>query len=100
MAAGYSGTPLARKLGIKAGMKLYAHQAPSHYLDLLVDLPEEADWVSEPQAKTLDFVHGFFLTEQDLLAALLDLKALLRPHATLWLSWPKKSSSLHTDLDR
>lgn len=100
MPAGYSGTPLARKLGIKAGMKLYAHEAPSHYLDLLVDLPEEADWVLQPQEKALDFVHGFFLTERDLITALRDLKALLRPNATLWLSWPKKSSSLHTDLDR
>ncbi|MEL7341675.1 MAG: hypothetical protein AAGM67_14440, partial [Bacteroidota bacterium] len=100
MPAGYSGTPLARKLGIKASMKLYAHEAPTLYSDLLVDLPEEAEWISDPQPKALDFVHGFFLTEQALLASLQDLKALLRPNATLWLSWPKKSSSLHTDLDR
>lgn len=100
MPAGYSGTPLAKKLGIKSGMKLFAYQAPAHYHSLLDTLPEACEWLSEGQKAQTDFVHAFFKEESDLVERLAPLKALLPSNGSLWLSWPKKASKIPTDLNR
>ncbi len=100
MAAGYSGTPLAKKLGIKAGMKLFAYQAPPHYQSLLDTLPEGCEWLNEGEEAQTDFVHAFFKEEAELVQRLSSLKALLPSNGSLWLSWPKKSSKIETNLNR
>lgn len=100
MSAGYSGTPLAKKLGIKAGMKLYAYQAPSHYQDLIATLPEGCEWLDEGIEAETNFVHAFFKKEVELVERLVSLKALLPANGSLWLSWPKKASKIQTDLNR
>jgi hypothetical protein len=95
--AGYSGTPLAKKLGIKPGMTVYLHQAPSNYLQLLSDLPPDARFISK-LPKSAAGMH-LFVTEADALAA-----ALRRclPHlekdGMIWVSWPKKASKVKTDV--
>lgn len=100
MAAGYSQTPLLRKLGIKAGMRLFTLNAPTHYRDLLGPLPENAVWREAPEPASLDFVHAFFLEEDELEQEIAWLKSLLNPKGMLWLSWPKKSSKIISGLQR
>lgn len=96
-AAGYSGTPLLKKLGLKAGMRACIVDAPSHYADLLGLLPEGIIMLETP-AGDMDFIHCFARTQGDLETQLDDLKKHLAPAGMLWISWPKKTSSIETDL--
>ena len=97
MTAGYSGTPLPKKLGIEPGMRAAAVRAPKHYLTLLG--PPDGVRVGRRLSKDLDFVHAFFRTVADLEAAFPRLEASLATNGTLWISWPKKSSPLAKGLD-
>ena len=98
MPAGYSGTPLAKKLGIKPGMTVVAQGAPPDYPELLEPLPEGAEVTAELPASA-SFVH-FFTTERAVLEAELPrLKAALEKDGILWVSWPKKAAKVETDLD-
>lgn len=58
MSAGYSGTPLVRKLGLKPGMKAAFVDAPNHYVDLLGGLPHPIHLLALP-GRDMDFVHFF-----------------------------------------
>ena len=100
MSAGYSSTPLLRKLGIKANMTLQQRFAPPSYEDLLGTLPEGANWQKLPTPETYDFVHAFYSKEAVLLGDLAELKSLLKQTGMLWLSWPKKAARMETDLNR
>lgn len=94
-------TPLLKKLGIKAGYRLYLQDPIAHYYELLGPLPEGAAEV-DPQAdqEPVDFVH-FFVKEMTHLEKMFPiLKAKLKPDAMLWISWPKKASNIHSDLTR
>ncbi len=97
MTAGYSGTPLVRKLGLKAGMRTIFVDAPGHYADLLGELPEPLRILRRP-GRSMDFVHFFTSRRSRLEARLPGLKAALAPAGMLWLSWPKKTSSLPTEV--
>ena len=97
MTAGYSGTPLLQKLGLKAGMRATFVDAPSHYLDLLGELPEPIR-VLRRSGRNMDFVHFFASRRRRLDARLPALKASLAADGMLWISWPKKSSSLPTEV--
>ncbi len=98
MPAGYSATPLARKLGIKPGMRVVALGAPAAYPALLDPIPEGASLTDELPESAI-FVH-FFTTERAMLESQLPrLKAALEPNGILWLSWPKKAAKVVTDLD-
>lgn len=94
---GYSGTPLAKKLGIKAGTRLLAVGAPEEYWDWLEPLPEDVAAAPAPGSE-VDLVHLFADRAGDLGRHLADLRAKLRPDAPLWISWPKKSSKVPTDI--
>jgi hypothetical protein len=97
MAAGYSGTPLARKLGIVEGTRIFLLDAPKNYLELAAPVPEGAQVMKKIDDKT-DIVH-LFTTESARLAALLRFSlAKLRPDAAIWVSWPKKASKVPTDI--
>jgi hypothetical protein len=95
--AGYSGTPLAKKLGIAAGQRVCAIDAPGDYQALVAPWPEGATLLGEPDASTA--LTHVFVTERRLLAAQLkDLRRRLAPDAVLWISWPKKASRRPTDI--
>jgi Protein of unknown function (DUF3052) len=95
--AGYSGTPLAKKLGIRDGMRLAALNAPKGYVSWLNGLPPTARVVSEV-AKDAVAVHLFATERQKLERALLRLRTTLDQDGFVWVSWPKKSSGVDTDI--
>ena len=94
---GYSGTPLARKLGIAAGSRVAPLQAPDDYLDWLAPLPDGVRFTAKVSAAT-DIVHVFADRRADLAACLQDLRGRIAPAAAVWVSWPKKASRVPTDI--
>ena len=84
-AAGYSGTPLVKKLGIKEGMRLVAPGAPRHYRTLLGSLPMSVAFGSKPDDKT-DLVHLFATERAALGRGLASYRVSLRPDAVIWVS--------------
>ena len=95
--AGYSGTPLAKKLGLKPGCRILPFQPPAHYRTLLSPLPEGAKIVSRLD-DTIDIVH-VFATRKVALASLLSASlGKIRRDAAIWVSWPKKASKAPTDI--
>ena len=95
--AGYSGTPLAQKLGLKPGMAVLLADAPAGYADTLSPLPEGLRFVSRAAAG-VRLVHAFFTRRADLAAALRRYREGLAPDAVLWVSWPKKAAKVPTDI--
>ncbi len=94
---GYSGTPLAKKLGIVAGTRLLALNAPAGYASWLAPLPESVEKKEEPGPE-VDVAHLFTDSAEELRKNLVSLRAELRPDAVLWISWPKKASKVPTDI--
>jgi hypothetical protein len=86
--AGYSGTPLWKKLGFKPGLKVCALNAPQHYA-ALIDGPN--DWVMVREPKQADALH-LFITENKHLTEIPKLATFMPPAVMLWVSWPKKTS--------
>lgn len=97
MPAGYSGTPLSKKLGIKSGGNVVAWDAPRNYLKLLEPLPKEVTLASRLGRGT-DILHVFCTKRTTLDAALSRALAKLRDDAAIWVSWPKKASKVDTDI--
>lgn len=95
--AGYSGTPLAKKLGIKAGSKVFIAGAPPNYLSLLEPMPDGVELVQAVTPNT-DLIHFFTTSKVTLASALKRSLAKLRPDAAVWVSWPKKASKVATDI--
>lgn len=97
-ASGYSGTPLWRKLGYKDGTTAFVEGEPATYRSLL-GLPEgvEVAWASRPSAG-MAFVHVFAVRRSRLAAALGAHLARLARSGVIWVSWPKKSSGVPTDI--
>lgn len=96
--AGYSGTPLLKKLGIKENTSVYAFKPPAGYFDLLGALPEGVT-VKEKAAGALDFIHIFVKEQAVFEKEFLRGQKLLKKDGMLWVSWPKKASKVATDLD-
>lgn len=96
--AGYSQTPLLKKLGIKPGMNVLVVNEPESYWSWLAPLPE-IHVSAKPKKSSLDFIHVFVTTQKDFEKAFLKQKSLLNKNGMLWISWPKKSSGVSTDLD-
>jgi hypothetical protein len=95
--AGYSGTPLVRKLGYAPGMRAYLDGVPDHYRSLLAGLPDGVHFLSKP-TKPLDFVHLFTTAANELGRKLTRYRKLLADDGMLWVSWPKKAAGVPTDL--
>jgi hypothetical protein len=95
--AGYSGTPLAKKLGINAGFKVFADGAPSDYASLLAPLPDGVTFVKKLTA-SVDVVHLFTKSASELDSKLRRWRDAIRSDATIWISWPKKASKVATDI--
>jgi hypothetical protein len=95
--AGYSGTPLAAKLGIKAGSRVVPIGAPGNYRELLAPLPEGVAFGTHVTEAT-DVVHLFTAVRAELAGQLARILPKLRPDAAIWISWPKKASKVPTDI--
>lgn len=102
--AGYSGTPLAKKLGLKDGQRI-----------LFIALPETLGWLAGerdfgevvhrpdwagigPDDEGYDVVHAFTLHHDEIKTGLLRLQEIIRPDGMIWVSWPKKAAKMDTDV--
>ena len=94
--AGYSGTPLVKKLGIKSGFNVAFVNAPRDFARHL-DLPANVT-INLKTRKPLDFALLFVKSEKELTVGFSQYAARLTPAGMLWVSWPKKSSGVATDL--
>ncbi len=95
--AGYSGTPLAKKLGIKAGAEILPVNAPAHYAKLVAPLPEKAKFVDKLSAAT-DIVHVFTASKSELAKLLKAWRGKIKADGVVWVSWPKKAAKVPTDV--
>lgn len=95
--AGYSGTPLAKKLGIKPGAKVMLLNAPDNYLQLFTDLPADIYFVGGGDVKK-DVIHFFTKQQDEFLTMLPKLMKQIKPEGMIWVSWPKKASKVVTDI--
>jgi len=95
--AGYSGTPLAKKLGIKENHTVLAVHPPANYRELLDPLPPSVRFVKTAGGET-DVVHLFVSRKAELARSLEAYRSDLDPKAAIWVSWPKKSAKVPTDI--
>jgi len=95
--AGYSGTPLAKKLGIKDGTRVLVIDPPANYLELIAPLPAGASVTDKP-TKELDFIHFFTNSRDGLAAGLNQYKKLIKQDGAIWVSWYKKAAKLPTEI--
>jgi hypothetical protein len=99
MAVGYSGTPLIKKLGIKKDFHALFVNVPDHYFSLLEPLPP-IHLIHSPSPETADFIHLFCSDKAAFSIQSLALKPFLKMNGMFWVSWPKGSSGIASDLDR
>jgi hypothetical protein len=95
--AGYSKTPLAQKLGIKPGANVAALNPPAGYRKLLAPLPAAVSFTDKATADA-GFVHLFVTERRVLERELKRLRGLIADAGVLWISWPKKSAGLGSDI--
>jgi len=97
--AGYSGTPLAKKLGIKPGHQMALVRAPADFAETLGDLPGNVRLQEGLAGKApLDVIVAFFTRRADLERQLASLRRRMAPACGLWIAWPKKASGVATDM--
>jgi hypothetical protein len=94
---GYSSTPLAKKLGIKSPLKLLTVNAPKEYKSWLGDLPEDVKLITKAKPP-IEAAHVFATESAFLDAQLSRLRYELKQDGFVWVSWPKKSSKVPTDI--
>ena len=108
MATGYSGTPLAKKLGIKEGFRVLTINAPDDYPDLLAPLPENVT-IQDAEARVstrakhasrneTDLIHIFTNSRDELFGKLADCVRLIKQNGSIWVSWYKKAAKLSTEI--
>jgi hypothetical protein len=95
--SGYSGTPLAKKLGVVANVRVAVRWAPAGYAEWLEPLPEGVQFVTKVSAH-VDVVHVFTSHRSKLAEELASLRMTIQPDAAVWVSWPKKASKVITDI--
>jgi|ERR1044072_892173 hypothetical protein len=96
--AGYSGTPLIKKLGIKNTFDVSFVNAPENYVHQL-ELPSSVNVKTISRSKQLDFIQAFVKSRVALTTAFAQFPPKMKSNGMLWISWPKKSSGVQTDLD-
>ena len=95
--AGYSGTPLPQKLGIKPGLTVVSINAPPNYRQLLGTIPDGVAFSDRVQPDS-SFVHVFVKKRSELAKRLSLLREEIPDTGTVWVSWPKRSSGVPTDV--
>ena len=98
MTAGYSGTPLVKKLGIKSGFRAALLNAPEDYLSLLGELPADVTIDRELAAADYDFAQAFYIWRADYEADFPRLKAAIHKDGMIWISWYKRAAKMPTDI--
>jgi hypothetical protein len=96
--AGYSGTPLQKKLGIKEGLSVYVLEPPHEYFNLISPLPSDV-LVKAKLTSQVDFIHLFVKEQKIFSKEFIRCKKQLKKDGMMWISWPKKASKVPTDLD-
>src|SRR5579875_3481667 len=94
--AGYSSTPLAKKLGIKEGFKISLFYQPEYYFNLFTDFPAGIKIINNKTK--VDFIHYFTKEEKQLAKDIRQLKNQIEQTGMIWISWPKKSSKVETNI--
>jgi len=94
---GYSGTPLVKKLGIKPGFRLYAKNPPANYEELIAPLPEKVQ-ILRRLTHDLDMIHLFTTSRVELTNNIGTYMNRIKQEGMIWVSWPKKSSKVPTDV--
>ena len=97
MTSGYSGTPLARKLSLKDGQRIWWEGVPESVRDEIAAEGLALDLLTTPEAP-LDSAHIFVTDYADMADRLAALRPLLAPGGYIWVSWPKKASKVPTDI--
>ncbi|MGB5818797.1 MAG: DUF3052 domain-containing protein [Saonia sp.] len=97
---GYSGTPLAKKLGIKEGANIQVFNTPKNYMDFFYDFPKDVVILDASKRGQVDFIHIFAKMLSDLNHSFSIAKPNLKKDGILWISWPKKTSAIETELDK
>jgi hypothetical protein len=95
--AGYSGSPLAKKLGIKPGMRIHVVDPPGDYAALAKPLPENVVFSTKTDNE-LDLVHVFIKSRSKLIALLRAFQGKIKQDGIIWVSWPKKSSGVSSEV--
>src|SRR5262245_36105573 len=95
--AGYSGTPLVKKLGIRVGYRVYVEHAPEHYLAMLEPMPEGVT-VLKRLAGKVNLIHLFSKERSEVAAKRADYLQRIVPDGVIWVSWPKKAAKVPTDV--
>ena len=99
MISGYSKNPLQKKLGIKPGFCILVKNEPKEFWDWISPLPEGITISKRTKKASLDFAHLFVTSKKEFEKEFIRLRDLLKKDGMLWISWPKKSSKVITDLD-
>ena len=94
---GYSGKPLAEKLGIKTGCRVTVVNAPDDYDDLVAPLPVGVN-LGARLLQSTDIVHVFTREKAELGRLLATYRTKLKPTAAVWVSWPKQTAKVPTDI--
>ncbi len=95
--AGYSANTLAAKLGIKPGMVIHVVNSPRDYFSIVDSLPDEVVFSSKPD-REIDMVHIFTTSRSELLALLRMLQSKIKQSGMIWVSWPKKSAGVPSEV--
>jgi len=94
---GYSGTPLAKKLGFKEGCRIRIKNAPADYLDLVSPRPNNVR-ISKSLRKDIDIFHFFTGSASELESQLPKLMSAIQQNGMIWISWPKNSSGVSSSV--
>lgn len=97
MTTGYSGTPLAKKLSLKDGMRVWRDGMPESVAEEIAAEELQLQFIEAPEAP-IDAAHVFVTERADLDAKLHRLMPLLGPSGFIWVSWPKKTSKVSTNI--
>ena len=97
MTIGYSGTPLAKKLGVKEGYVVLTINAPDDYDDLVAPLPADVTVVDSPRTD-VDIVHLFTNSRDEIFSKLAECVRLVKQEGSIWVSWYKRAAKLPTEI--
>lgn len=95
--AGYSGTPLAKKLSLRDGQRVWFYDIPEAIADEIDEYALALTFVADP-AEGIDAAHIFVTERADMAAKLATLRHQIAPDGQIWVSWPKKAAKVPTDI--